>query len=86
MDENGNPIIINGQKLLGMDLIPLIGEDGKEVIDNNGNVVLIGPDGQPKTQDELEPIILDDDKPLVNEENKSFLGLCGVPLIIILYE
>ena len=81
VDENGNPIIINGQKLLGMDLIPLIGEDGKEVIDNNGNVVLIGPDGQPKTQDELEPIILDDGKPLVNEENKPFLGLCGVPLI-----
>ena len=81
VDENGNPITINGQKLLGMELIPLIGEDGKEVIDNNGNIVLIGPDGQPKTQDELEPIILDDDRPLVNEENKPFLGLCGVPLI-----
>ena len=81
VDENGNPIIINGQKLLGMELIPLIGEDGKEVIDDNGNIVLIGPDGQPKTQDELEPIILDDERPLVNEENKPFLGLCGVPLI-----
>ena len=81
VDENGNPITINGQKLLGMELIPLIGEDGKEVIDNNGNIVLIGPDGQPKTQDELEPIILDDERPLVNEENKPFLGLCGVPLI-----
>ena len=81
VDENGNPITINGQKLLGMELIPLIGEDGKEVIDNNGNIVLIGPDGQPKTQDELEPIILDDGRPLVNEENKPFLGLCGVPLI-----
>ena len=81
LDENGNPIVVNGNKLLGMDLYPLIGEDGKEVIDDNGNIVLIGPDGQPKSQDELEPIILDNDKPLVNEENKPYLGLCGVPLI-----
>ena len=81
IDENGNPITINGQKLLGIELLPLIGENGKEVIDENGNIVLIGPDGQPKTQDELQPIILDDDKPLVNEENKPFLGLNGVPLI-----
>ena len=81
LDENGNPIVVNGNKLLAMELIPLIGEDGKEVIDENGNIVLIGPDGQPKSQDELEPIILDNDKPLVNEENKPYLGLCGVPLI-----
>ena len=58
-----------------MELIPFIGEDGKEVLDNNGNLILIGPDGKPKTQDELEPILLDDDKPLVNEENKPFLGI-----------
>ena len=81
VDENGNPIIVEGKKLLGMELIPFIGEDGKEVLDNNGNLILIGPDGKPKTQDELEPILLDDDKPLVNEENKPFLGINGVPLI-----
>ena len=81
LDENGNPIIINGGKLLGMELIPLIGENGKEVIDGNGNIILIGPDGKPKSQEELEPIILDNDKPLVNEENKPFLGFNGVPLI-----
>ena len=81
LDENGNPITVNGNKLLGMELIPLIGEDEKEVIDDNGNIILIGPDGQPKTQDELQPIILDNDKPLVNEENKPYLGFCGVPLI-----
>ena len=80
-DEKGNPIIIGGQQVLGMKLIPLIGEDGKEVLDENGNIVLIGPDGQPKSQDELEPILLDDDKPLVNEENRPFLGINGVPLI-----
>ena len=81
LDENGNPIIVNGEKLLGIELIPLIGENGKEVIDDNGNIVLIGPDGKPKSQDELIPILLDNDKPLVNEENKPFLGLNGVPLI-----
>lgn len=81
IDKNGNPIFVGGVKLLGMELIPLIGEDGKEVLDDNGNIILIGPDGKPKTQDELEPILLDDDKPLVNEENRPFLGLNGVPLI-----
>ena len=81
IDENGNPILKGGERLLGMELIPLIGEDGKEIIDENGNIILIGPDKQPKSQEELEPILLDDDQPLVNEENKPFLGLCGVPLI-----
>ena len=64
-----------------MKLIPLIGEDGKEELDENGNIILIGPDGQPKSQDELEPILLDDDRPLVNEENRPFLGINGIPLI-----
>ena len=81
IDEYGNPITVNGQKVLGMELIPLIGEDGKEVIDENGNILLIGPDGKPKSQDDLEPILLDNEIPLVNEENKPFLGLFGVPLI-----
>ena len=81
VDKDGNPILIKGEKLLGMDLIPLIGEDKKEVIDENGNILLIGPDGQTKNQDDLEPIILDDDKILVNKDNKPILGLDGVPLI-----
>ena len=81
VDEKGNPILINDEKLLGMELIPLIGEDGKEVIDENGNIILVGPDGEPKSQNELEPIILDNDKPLVSKENIPFLGLMGVPLI-----
>ena len=81
VDENGNPIIVGGVRLLGMDIIPLIGENGKEEIDENGNIIIIGPDGKPRNQDELEPILLDDDKPLVNEENRPFLGIDGVPLI-----
>ena len=81
IDENGDPILRRGERLLGMELIPLIGEDEKEVIDENGNIILIGPDKQPKSQEDLEPILLDNDIPLVNEENKPFLGLCGIPLI-----
>ena len=81
VDKDGNPILINGQKLLAMALIPLIGEDGKETTDENGNIILIGPNGDPKNQHELEPIILDNGNILVNEENKPILGLDGVLLI-----
>ena len=81
VDKDGNPILNNGQKIYGIELIPLIDEEGKEVIDDNGNIVLIGPNGDPKSQDELEPIIINNDLILVNEENKPFLGLDGAPLI-----
>ena len=81
VDENGNPIYIEGQRLLGMEIMPLLDENGNEVLDDNGNILLIGPDGETKTQNDLEPIILDNDLPLVNEENKPFLGINGVPLI-----
>ena len=81
VDKDGNPILIKGEQLLGMELLPLIGEDRKEVIDENGNILLIGPDGQSKNQNDLEPIILDDEKILVNKDNKPILGLDGVPLI-----
>ena len=81
IDKDGNPITISGQQVFGMKLIPLIGDDGKEELDENGNIILIGPDGQPKSQEELEPILLDNDEPLVNEENRPFLGFNGIPLI-----
>ena len=81
VDKNGDPIFVEGVRLFGMDIIPLIGEDGKEVIDDNGNIIILGPDGNPKNQDELEPILLDDDNPLVNHDNRPFLGINGIPLI-----
>ena len=82
VDKDGNPILNNGEKIYGIELLPLIDEDGKEVIDDNGNIVLIGPNGDPKSQDELEPILVNNDYSiLVNEENKPFLGLDGSPLI-----
>ena len=81
VDKDGNPILNNGEKIYGIELLPLIDEDGKEVIDDNGNIVLIGPNGDPKSQDELGPILVNNDSILVNEENKPFLGLDGSPLI-----
>ena len=81
VDKDGNPILNNGEKIYGIELLPLIDEDGKEVIDDNGNIVLIGPNDDPKSQDELEPILVNNDSILVNEENKPFLGLDGSPLI-----
>ena len=80
-DKQGNPIFVDGNRVLGMEIMPIIGENGKEEMDDNGNIIFLGPDGQPKTQDDLEPIILDNDKPLVNEENRPFLGINGVAMI-----
>ena len=81
VDSNGNPIFIEGKRLLGMEILPIIGENGKEELDENGNILFIGPDEQTKTQDDLEPIILDTNLPLVNEENKPFLGMNGIIMV-----
>ena len=81
IDKNGNQILNNGKKLYGMELIPLIDKNRKEVIDDEGNIILIGPNGEPKNQNELENIIINDELLLVDEENKPFLGFNGIPLI-----
>ena len=81
IDKNGNQILNNGKKLFGMELIPLIDKNRKEVIDDEGNIILIGPNGEPKNQNELENIIINDELLLVDEDNKPFLGFNGVPLI-----
>ena len=81
IDKFGNPIFISGKRLLAMELVPFLDKDGKEQIDNNGNILFIGPDGSPKTQDDLQPIILDNEKPLVNEENKPFLGVDDIIMV-----
>ena len=47
-DSNGNPIYIEGQKLVGMEIVPIIRKDGKEELDENGNIVFLGPDGEKK--------------------------------------
>ena len=81
MDKFGNPIFISGKRLLAMELVPYLDKEGKEQLDNNGNILFIGPDGNPRTQDDLQPIILDNGKPLVNEENKPFLGIDNVIMV-----
>jgi hypothetical protein len=57
IDKFGNPIFISGKRLLAMELVPYLDKDGKEQLDNNENILFIGPDGNPKTQDDLQPII-----------------------------
>ena len=47
-DSNGNPIFIEGQKLVGMEIVPIIRKDGKEELDENGNIVFLGPNGEKK--------------------------------------
>ena len=47
----------------------------------NLKVPVFGPDGNPKTQDDLQPMILDNGKPLVNEENRPFLGIDNVIMV-----
>ena len=81
IDKNGNQILNNGKKLFGMELIPLIDKNRKEVIDDEGNIILIGPNGEPKNQNELENIIINDELLLVDEKNKPFLGFNGIALI-----
>ena len=81
IDKFGNPIFISGKRLLAMELVPYLDKDGKEQLDNNENILFIGPDGNPKTQDDLQPIILDNGKPLVNEENRPFLGIDNVIMV-----
>ena len=81
IDKFGNPIFISGKRLLAMELVPYLDKDGKERLDNNENIIFIGPDGNPKTQDDLQPIILDNGKPLVNEENRPFLGIDNVIMV-----
>ena len=81
IDKFGNPIFISGKRLLAMELMPYLDREGKEQYDNNGNILFIGTDGNPKTQDDLQPIILDNEKPLVNEENKPFLGVDDVIIV-----
>ena len=41
----------------------------------------MGPDSNPKAQNDLQPIILDNNKPLVNEENKPYLGIDNVIMV-----
>ena len=81
VDKFGNPIFIQGKRLLAMELIPYLDEDGNEQYDKDGNLLFIGPNGYHKSQDDLQPIILDNNLPLVNEQNRPFLGIDNVIML-----
>ena len=74
LDSQGNPIFINGHKLLGIKITKFI-ENKTNSLDKSSNIMYIDQNGNPIKIEDLKPIILDNKKPLVNEENKPFLGL-----------
>ena len=80
-DKFGNPIFIQGKRVLAMELMPYIDEDGNEHYDNNGNLLFIGPNGEQKSEEDLQPIILDNNLPLVNEQNRPLLGIDNVIMV-----
>jgi hypothetical protein len=41
VDKFGNPIFIQGKRLLAMELIPYLDEDGNEQYDKDGNLLFI---------------------------------------------
>ena len=74
LDKNGNPIFINGERLLGIKLKEL-DEDKKNKSNNKKNQISCSKNNEINNIGILQPIILNNGKPLVNEENKPFLGI-----------
>ena len=67
---NGNPIFINGKRLLGMAF-----KEYKEIKDNNKKIILKNQNDEINYIKNFKPILLDNGNPLVNEENMPFLGI-----------
>ena len=81
INNGGTPIYQKGKRILGMKLIKNK-ENKKDNLNNkNENIIFLGPDGQYRSIEELKPIILDNNIPLVNEDNKPFLGINNIFLI-----
>jgi hypothetical protein len=70
LDMNGNPIFINGKRLLGMAF-----KDYKEIKDNNKKIIYENQNDEFNYIKNLKPILLDNGSPLVNEENMPYLGI-----------
>ena len=81
IDTKGDPINIGNKSLYAMKINPLLDENGKEIFDKNKNMMIISPNGEINTLNDLKPIILNNNLPLVNSSNKPYLGLNGIPLI-----
>jgi hypothetical protein len=81
IDQKQKPIFIKGKQILGMNLIPLKGDNDEIIYDNKNKIFLYDLDGALHNQNELENIILDNGLPLVNENNIPILGLNNIPII-----
>ena len=76
LDSQGNPIYVNGHRLLGIKITKFIENKTNSMdMDKSNNIMYIDQNGNPIKIEDLKPIILDNKKPLVNEENKPILGL-----------
>ena len=80
INNEGTPIYQKGKRILGMKLIKNK-ENKKDNLNKNESIIFLGPDGQFRSIKELKPIILDNNIPLVNEDNKPFLGVNNIFLI-----
>ena len=80
LDNQGNPIYVNGHRLLGIKITKLI-ENKANSLDKSSNIMYIDQNGNPIKIEDLKPIMLDNKKPLVNEENKPLLGLNNMFMI-----
>ena len=81
IDQKQKPIFIKGKQILGMNLIPLKGENDEIIYDSKNKIFLYDLDWALHNQNELENIILDNGLPLVNENNIPILGLNNIPII-----
>ena len=81
IDEKKKPIYIKGKQVLGMNLMPLRGENNEIISDNDKNIFLYDLDGRLHNQKDLENIILDNGLFLVNENNIPILGINNIPII-----
>ena len=81
IDEKKKPIYIKGKQVLGMNLMPLKGENNEIISDNDKNIFLYDLDGGLHNQKDLENIIFDNGRFLVNENNIPILGINNIPII-----
>jgi len=81
VDQKQKPIYIKGKQILGMNLIPLKGDNDEIIYDNKNKIFLYDLDWALHNQNELENIILDNGLPLVNGNNIPILGLNNIPII-----
>ena len=81
IDERQKPIYTNGKQVLGMNLMPLKGDNDEIILDNENNIFLYDLDGHLHNQNDLKNIILANGVTLVNENNIPILGINNIPIV-----